>query len=324
MMLVWLSCRRTIWQTPDSVDVMSETQTVVITGASGLVGSSLTTRLESDGREVVRAVRQPVKAPAAELHWDPERGEIDAERIAQADVVVHLAGENIAGHRWTESFKQKIHYSRTKGTLLVSEAVAAGEQKPRTFVCASAIGYYGDRGDELLTEESASGDDFLAKVCRQWEAACDPARAAGVRVVNLRFGVILSTEGGALKQMLPPFQVGAGGVLGSGRQFMSWITLEDVVRAIQFAIDSPQLSGPVNVVAPQPVTNREFTKTLGHVLNRPTVLPMPAFAARILFGEMADALLLASARVEPVELRQAGFEFNHSELEPALRSVLGH
>lgn len=301
---------------------MSDKPTIVVTGASGLVGAELVNQLKEAGWSVIRAVRRPVDNANEELHWDPKTGAIDAERFASADAVVHLAGENIAGKRWTESFKQKLLHSRTQGTLLVSETIAQAERRPKVFICASAIGYYGDRGDERLTEEAASGDNFLAEVCRQWEASCEPARAAGVRVANLRIGVVLSREGGALQKMLPPFKLGAGGVLGDGKQYMSWITRDDLVGVIRFVLDNPDLAGAVNAVAPNPVTNRDFTKTLGAILGRPTILPMPAFAARLALGEMADELLLASARVEPAVLQQHGYQFLYPRLEPALQHVL--
>ncbi len=296
---------------------------IVVTGATGLVGTQLVAALEQSGSQVIRAVRRPVKDESRELSWDPEAGTIDAARFEGIDAVVHLAGENIAGGRWSESFKRKIRDSRVRGTRLISEAIAKASNGPRTFVCASAIGYYGSRGDETLTEASPPGDDFLAHVSQEWEAACQPARDAGVRVVNTRIGVILSTEGGALKKMLTPFKLGLGGKVGDGRQYMSWVALDDVVGAIQFAIVTPQTSGPMNLVAPRAVTNLEFTKTLGRVLARPTIFAMPAFAARLAFGEMADALLLASTRVEPARLKATGYQFKHPQLENGLRHALG-
>jgi uncharacterized protein (TIGR01777 family) len=236
--------------------------------------------------------------------------------------VVHLAGENVAGRRWSEAYKAKIRDSRRVGTRLVSEAIARAAAKPRALVCASAIGYYGNRGDEVLSESSSPGDDFLAKVCQEWEAACQPARDAGVRVANARIGVVLSPEGGALKKMLTPFRLGVGGVIGDGEQFMSWTAIDDITGALMFLLASPSLAGPVNLTAPYPVTNREFTRTLGRVLKRPTIFPMPAFAARLAFGEMADALLLSSTRVAPQALEGAGFKFRYPELEPALVHLL--
>lgn len=296
---------------------------VVVTGATGLVGTRLVAELERGGAQVIRAVRRPVKNAARELSWDPETGQIDAARLEGVDAVVHLAGENIAGRRWSEAFKREIRDSRVKGTRLIGEAIAGLRAKPQAMVCASAIGYYGDRGDEVLGESAAPGNDFLAQVCREWEAACQPARDAGVRVVNTRIGVILSPDGGALKKMLTPFKLGVGGKIGDGRQYMSWVALDDVVGAIQFVLAKPQAAGAVNLVAPRAVTNAEFTKTLGRVLSRPTIFPMPAFAARLAFGEMADALLLSSTRVLPQALTAAGYPFRQPELEPALRHLLG-
>ena len=297
-------------------------QRIVVTGSTGLVGGRLVQELEQAGAAVIRAVRRPVQDAARELFWDPDRREIDASKLEGVDAVVHLAGENIAGHRWTEAFKERIRESRVKGTRLLCEAIARVRAKPQTLVCASAIGYYGDRGDESLTESAKPRNDFLARVCRDWEAACQPARDAGVRVVNLRIGVVLSAEGGALKKMLSPFKLGAGGRIGDGRQSMSWAALDDVVGAIHFILANSTLEGPVNVVSPQVATNAEFTKTLGRVLSRPTILPMPAFAARLAFGEMADALLLSSTRVVPQALTSAGYTYRWPELEGALRHLL--
>lgn len=297
-------------------------KTIVITGASGLVGTPLSAALAHMGCRVLRAVRRPVADAQQEISWDPARGEIDAAALATADVVVHLAGENIAAHRWTPAFKEKIRASRVQGTSTIAKALAALPGPPRSLVCASAIGFYGDRGDEPLTEDSTSGDDFLAATCREWETSCQPARDAGCRVANARIGVVLSPRGGALHKMLTPFRLCAGGVIGSGKQYMSWVALDDVVRGLAFLTNHPELSGPVNLTAPHPVTNYEFTKTLGRVLSRPTLFPMPAFAARLAFGEMADALLLGSAKVLPTRLQEAKFEFQHPQLEAALRHLL--
>jgi uncharacterized protein (TIGR01777 family) len=299
-----------------------EGQTVVVTGPTGLIGSALVAALEHAGAIVVRGVRRPVRDAAREMYWNADHGEIDSGKLEGAAAVVHLAGENIAGRRWTAAFKQLLRDSRIKGTRLVADAIAHASDKPRTFVCASAIGYYGDRGDERLVESSSPGRDFLAETCRDWEAACQPARDAGVRVVNARLGVVLSPRGGVLAKMLLPFKLGLGGRIGDGRQYISWIALDDVVAALQFLVATPSTSGPVNVTAPNPVTNAEFTKALGRALARPTVIPMPAAAARLAFGEVADATMLSSTRVIPQALVDAGFRFQSPELEPALRRLL--
>ncbi len=296
-------------------------QRVIVTGATGLVGLPLVAALEQAGAQVIRGVRRPAR-DAHEIYWNGEAGEIEAGKLEGAAAVIHLAGENIAGRRWSEAFKREIRDSRIKGTRLIADAITHASNKPRALICASAIGYYGNRGDEVLTEQSPPGRDFLADVCRDWEAACQPARDAGVRVVNARIGVILSAKGGALAKMVTPFKLGLGGKIGDGRQYMSWIALDDVVGALAFLTASPQVSGPVNLTAPHPVTNAEFTKTLGHVLSRPTIFPMPAFAARLAFGEMADALLLSSTRVSPQALATAGYGFRYPQVEAALRHEL--
>ncbi|MFN2480898.1 MAG: TIGR01777 family oxidoreductase [Pyrinomonadaceae bacterium] len=298
---------------------------IIVTGASGLVGSSLVPTLIGRGHEVTQLVRRASKGVVAgvrEAEWHPERGEIDAGALEGCDAAVHLAGEAIAAGRWTDERKRRIRDSRVQGTRLLAETLARLNARPRVLVSASAIGYYGDRGDEVLTEESTAGAGFLPEVCREWEEAAEPARAAGIRTVLLRFGLILSAEGGALAKMLPPFKLGVGGNVGSGRQFYSWVSLADVIDVVHSALANEQLSGAVNVVAPGAVTNAEFTKTLGRVLSRPTFLPAPAFGLRLAFGEMADALLLASARVEPERLRAAGYTFKHPQLEGALRHAL--
>lgn len=279
---------------------------VLLTGAGGLVGSALTPLLTAGGHSITRLSHsQP---------W-PE--------LAGHDAVVHLAGENIATGRWTLEKKARIRDSRAQVTQRLCETIARLSSPPRVVICASAVGYYGHRGDEILREESTSGVDFLAEVCRDWEAATKPATDAGIRGVNLRFGVILSATGGALAKMLTPFKLGLGGVIGGGQQWMSWIALDDAVGVIIHALTNKTLRGPVNVVAPEPVTNREFTKTLGRVLRRPAVFPLPAFALRLAFGEMADALLLSSQRVEPAKLVATGYKFRFPELEGALRHLLG-
>ncbi len=279
---------------------------ILLTGAGGLVGSALVPRLMSGNHSITRLSHsQP---------W-PE--------LAVHDAVVHLAGENISTGRWTPEKKARIRDSRVQVTRRLCETVAKLAQPPRVVICASAVGYYGHRGDEVLREESAPGAGFLAEVCRDWEAATKPAVDAGIRVVNLRFGVILCATGGALAKMLTPFRLGLGGVLGNGQQWMSWVALDDVVGVITSALANETLRGPVNVVAPQPVTNREFTKTLGHVLHRPAVCPAPAFALRLALGEMADALLLASQRAEPAKLLASGFPFRFPKLGDALQHALG-
>ena len=293
---------------------------IAITGASGLVGSTLVPLLTTGGHQVTKLVRR--KAGEGEATWDPQ-GEFDGAALDGINAVVHLAGENIAGSRWSAKVKEKIRSSRVQGTRVLCEGLAKMPRPPKVLVCASAIGFYGDRCDEELNEQSAQGTGFLADVAREWEAATQPARDAGIRVVNLRFGVILSPKDGALAKMLLPFKLGGGGRVGSGKQYWSWISIDDAARAVHHALMTDSLSGPVNAVAPNPVTNGEFTKTLGRVLNRPTMVPMPAFAARLALGEMADELLLASTRVEPKELCGSGYEFRQPTLESALRHLLG-
>jgi uncharacterized protein (TIGR01777 family) len=293
---------------------------VFITGGSGLIGSRLTSELQKGGHRVTRMVRSSPRGD--EALWSYQGKQIDLEKLAAADAVVHLAGENIAQGRWSDQKKRRIRESREAGTRFLAESIARLQERPRVFLCASAIGYYGDRGDEELTEQSSPGVGFLPEVCIAWEAACRPAAEVGVRVANLRIGVVLSREGGALAKMLLPFRLGLGGVVGGGRQWWSWIALDDLVRAMQQILMDESLAGPVNGTAPNPVTSREFTKTLGKVLRRPTIFPIPAFAARAGLGEMADGLLLASARVLPQRLKQSEFKFRFPELESAFAEVL--
>src|SRR5438128_8065932 len=295
---------------------------IAIAGSSGLVGSALIPVLTADGSAVTRLVRHAPKA--GEIEWHPNQDEVSTQSLQGFDVIINLAGENIAGGRWTDEQKRKIRDSRVNGTHLLSEAIAKMNSKPKAFICASATGIYGDRDDEVLNEQSESGGGFLAGVCREWEKATEPASKAGVRVVNLRFGPILAREGGMLSKLLTPFKMGMGGKVGSGKQYISWIALDDAVSAIKLTIDGQTIHGPLNVVSPNPVTNEEFTKTLGHVLNRPTALAMPAFAARLAFGEMADEMLLVSQRVMPKRLNAAGFEFKYPGLESALRHYLAN
>ncbi len=294
---------------------------ILVTGATGLVGGALVRFLAGGGHEVVQLGRS---APGAgDIRWDPEAGVLEPDALEGFDGVVHLAGDNIATGRWTAEKKRRIRESRVKGTSLLAATLAGLERPPRVLVSASAIGYYGDRGDEELTEGSAPGSGFLSEVCREWEAATEAAEGKGIRVAHARLGVVLSKDGGALAKMLTPFRLGAGGVIGNGRQYMSWIALDDTVAAIGHLLSTDSAAGPVNVVAPAPVTNGEFTRTLGRVLRRPTLFPMPGFAARLAFGEMADALLLASTRVKPAGLTAAGYAFRHGSLEEGLRYVLG-
>lgn len=297
-------------------------QRIAITGASGLVGRHLADFLRAGGHRVFSLVRRPPRTDD-EIFWAPESGEIDASALEGLDAVVHLAGVSIASGRWTASRKRAIRESRVEGTALLARTLAKLAQPPRVLVSASAVGYYGDHGSGVLTEESSPGDDFLAEVCREWEAAASPAAEAGIRVVHPRFGIVLSGSGGVLKQVMPLFRLGAGGVLGSGDQFFSWIALDDLLAVLLQSIADPRLSGPVNAVAPQEVTNREFTHTLGQILHRPTVLPASAPALRLALGEMADELLLASQRVRPARLEAAGFRFAFPTLEEALRHETG-
>jgi len=297
---------------------------LAITGSTGLVGSEVVTVLSAAGHEVVRLVRRAPAPGEKAVRWDPERGEVDAAGLEGLDAVVHLAGENIASGRWNAARKAVIRDSRVTGSRFLCETLAGLARPPKTLVCASAIGYYGDRGADVLTEESSPGAGFLPEVCREWEAASTPAALKGIRIVALRIGMVLSRRGGALARMLPLFRAGLGGVIGSGRQYVSWVALDDLPHIILHALQRGDLRGPVNAVAPGPVTNREFTEALGKALSRPTPLPVPAFALRLAVGgEMADALLLASARVFPRRLEETGYRFRFPELGVALRHMLG-
>jgi uncharacterized protein (TIGR01777 family) len=294
---------------------------VLVSGSSGLIGSAVTAVLNADGHGVARLVRAEPPAGQAAVRWDPDSGRLDAVALEGFDAVIHLAGEGIAG-RWTAHKKARIRGSRIDGTRLLCQRLAEVTAKPQVLVSASAIGFYGNRGDEELDEESPPGSGFMPEVCRDWETATEPAARSGIRVVNARIGMVLSAGGGALPKMLGPFRLGLGGRLGSGRQWMSWIALDDLTRAILHAIQTEGLSGPVNCVAPAPVTNAEFTRTLGRVLRRPTLLPAPALALRLLLGQIADEVLLCSARVLPRRLLDSGFEFGDPRLEPALQRLL--
>jgi len=258
---------------------------IAIAGASGLIGSAFINSVEEDGAEVTRLVRSSPKA--GEIEWHPNQDAIEPGKLQGFEAIVSLAGENVAEGRWTDEKKKKIHDSRVHGTHLISEAIAKLEPKPRVFLCASATGIYGDRPDETLTEQSDSGGGFLAGVCREWEKATEPASQGGVRVVNLRFGPVLAAHGGMMEKMLTPFKMGLGGKIGSGKQYISWVSIDDVVGAMKFALKEETIRGPLNVVSPNPVTNEEFTKALGEALSRPTMMAVPAFAARLAFGEMA-------------------------------------
>ncbi|HEY3221959.1 MAG TPA: TIGR01777 family oxidoreductase [Gemmatimonadales bacterium] len=294
---------------------------IVVSGSTGLVGSALTPLLASLGHDVVPLVRRRPAAGERVLAWDPERGTIDREGLEGIDVVIHLAGENVFG-RWSPAKKQRIRESRVRGTRLLSDALAGLTRPPQTLLAASAIGYYGDRGDEAVTEWSAPGEDFLASVSRDWEGATTAAARAGIRVVNMRFGVVLTAAGGALAKMLPAFRLGLGGRVGSGNQYLSWITLDDALNAIVYALVTSRLAGPVNVTAPSPVTNREFARTLGKVLGRPAVMMVPAFVLRLAFGTEGAAMLQSGQRVLPGCLLASGFHFRFDTVEPALRHLL--
>ena len=293
--------------------------TILISGASGLVGRALVPALEAGGHRVIKLTRD--KGGGAVSTWNPDAGEIDLNRVGPLDAVVHLAGETIA-QRWTPSVKRRIRDSRVNGTRLLAGALAALPAPPKILVCASAAGIYGDRGDEVLDERSSLGTGFLAGVCRDWEAAARVAAGQGMRVVHLRLGIVLTPDGGALAKMLPAFRCGLGGRLGDGRACWSWIALGDVVSAIQFVLGDQAMLGPVNAVSPLPVTNSEFARTLGRVLGRPVIFPVPRFALNLLFGEMAREAMLASCRAQPARLLESGFVFRHPKLEPALRCLL--
>ncbi|MGA2857176.1 MAG: TIGR01777 family oxidoreductase [Candidatus Sulfotelmatobacter sp.] len=304
--------------------LMDRMAKILVSGVSGPIGAALLPSLQSSGAKIVRLMRArsgvgPTTATGV-VPWDPEK-HIAPEAVSGFDAVIHLAGESIVG-RWSAAKKAKIRDSRVVGTRNLAEALAQAKSKPQVFVCSSAIGYYGDRGDEVLNEKTTAGAGFLAEVCRDWEAATQPASAAGIRTVQIRTGVVLSPKGGALGKMLTPFKMGVGGRIGSGRQWMSWIDIADMVGAIQHILKSDALQGPVNLVAPRPVTNAEFTKTLASVLSRPAIFPVPAFAVKLAFGEMGKTVLLAGQRVEPAQLVASGYPFRVSELRASLENAL--
>lgn len=295
---------------------------VVISGASGMIGAALSASLQADGHRVLRLVRGGVTGGDA-IGWDPAAGRIDAPALEGVDAVVNLAGEGIGEKRWSDEQKREIRESRLRGTAALAGAIASREHKPRVFVSGSAVGYYGDRGDEILTESSAPGTDYLAEVCVAWEAETRPATEAGVRTVLTRTGIVLDKTGGALARMLLPFKLGVGGKQGSGKQWMSWISLADHIGALRHAIDNDAVSGPANLVSPNPVTNADFAHTLGGVMYRPTILPTPLFPLKARFGaELVESLLLAGQRAEPTRLMATGYEFTFASLDAALRAIL--
>ena len=294
---------------------------VLITGSSGFIGSALSARLRAEGHGVVRLVRREPAPGSGEARWDPESGYIDDAALEEIDGVVHLAGENIANRRWNDAQKARIRDSRTRGTTLLANALARTSPTPRCLVSASAVGYYGDRGAESLAETEPPGADFIAQATAEWEMASQPAADAGIRVAVMRLGMVFDSSGGPLKRMLPPFRMGLGGRLGSGRQYMSWLSLEDAVGAFVHALRADTLSGPVNVCVPQPVTNADFTRALGKALGRPAFFAVPRFALRIALGEMADAVVF-STNMSSAKLVESGFEFRHTDIEATLREML--
>jgi uncharacterized protein (TIGR01777 family) len=295
---------------------------IIISGASGLVGVALTNALRAEGHDVFHLVRPGRALAANEIRWDPSSAQLEVAALESADAVVHLSGASVADARWTPARKQVLRDSRIDTTRVLVDSLAQLRQKPPVFVSASAVGYYGNRGDEILTESSEPGGDFLSLLARDWEAEAIRASQTGIRTVLLRFGVILSPKGGALPQMIRPFRLGAGGKIGSGHQWMSWIALEDAIGIVQFSIANAQLSGPVNTVAPEPVRNAEFARITGKILHRPAIFPAPAFALRLALGEMADALLLASQRAIPKQLLEMNYAFRYSDIHMALRAML--
>ncbi len=297
---------------------------IIISGASGLIGKQLTETLSTAGHTLKRLVRTKSAAKSDTLFWDIERYELNPAELENADAVIHLAGESVAGGRWSEARKELIRKSRVRGTGLLCETLAGLKNPPKVLLSASAIGYYGYQAEKVLTERDEVGNGFLAEVCREWEAATLPALKAGIRVVNLRIGIVLSPMGGALKLMLLPFRLGLGGVVGNGRQYTSWISLDDVLGAIQHALHNEKINGPLNITAPCPVTNIELTRALGQVLHRPTLFPVPAFAARLVFGtQMANETVLASQRIMPQKLLDTGYSFQYSDIHQALSHLIG-
>jgi uncharacterized protein len=307
------------------VHTMTEPMKLLISGSHGLVGTHAMRVLTSRGHTLTPLVRRYASERSAKVAWLPRENMIESWKMQEMQGVIHLAGESIAGGRWTEERKDSIRQSRVLGTALLARTIAAMPRPPKVFLCASAVGFYGDRGDEWMDEESGPGTGFLADVCREWEAAAQPAVDAGIRTVFLRLGLVLSTTGGVLAKMMPPFRLGLGGVLGHGRQYMSWIGLPDVSNAMAFILENPGIRGPVNLVAPNPVTNREFTATLATALRRPAFFPVPATALRLIFGrDMANECFLSSTRAQPSALARAGFEFRFTELAATIPNLLRH
>jgi uncharacterized protein (TIGR01777 family) len=293
---------------------------ILVTGSTGLIGSELCSFLSAERHHVLRMVRK-ARTGADEVSWDPSSGKLDSGALEGIDTVIHLAGENIAGGRWTAKRKRRIRESRINGTRLLAQSLAHLSNPPKILISVSAVGYYGDRGEEQLVEESSPGTGFLPDLCREWEEATEPASRKGIRVVIPRLGTVLSPKGGALALMLPIFRLGIGGRIGSGRQYMSWIAMDDLIGVFHHAIRCESLQGPVNAVSPNPVTNLIFSKTLGHVLSRPVLFALPSLAARVVFGEMADEALLASAKVSAARLKDSGYQFRFPGLEDALRNA---
>ena len=293
---------------------------VLLSGASGLLGTALKSSFSSQGNDLRSLVRRQSDQTGS-VYWDPYSGTLDADSINGSELVIHLSGANLATV-WSDRNKDLFHSSRIDTTRFLCEKLTSLTAPPKTLIAASAIGFYGDRGDELINEDSSPGTGFLAELCRDWEEATSKATEHGIRVINIRIGLVLSPDGGALAKMLLPFQLGTGGAFGNGEQYMSWISIRDIVDAIHHIAETTNLTGPVNLVAPNPVSNRVFTKTLGKVLNRPTFMTVPAFALRTLMGQMAEEMLLSGQRVQPKKLLDSGFRFSHAELEPALRAVL--
>ena len=297
---------------------------VFVSGSSGLVGRAIVSALKLAGHRTVPLRRAPASNDPGLPVWELFRDKTWESDVGAVDAVIHLAGENLASHRWTPAVKRRLRDSRTVATEQLARRIASLTTRPKVLISASAVGYYGNRGDELLAEDSLRGDGFLSELCRDWEAACGPARDAGIRVVNLRFGMVLDREGGALSKQMPIFKLGLGGRLGSGRQWTSWVSLDDLTAAVMLVLTNSSMSGPVNVVSPNPVTNRDFTRALGRVLRRPAFWVIPPFVLRAALGEMADEMLLSSARVLPKRLTDNGFRFRYAELEPALRRAVFH